>query len=108
MTYARAIDANQPEIVKALRKAGCTVEHLYAVGKGCPDLLVSIDDQVFLIEVKDGTKPPSAQALTPAQITWHKEWCATVHVVNSIAGALEVVAEYRARAARLKNYKSEI
>lgn len=99
MRFARKIDANQPAIVEALRKAGCTVEHLHAVGNGCPDLLVAIENQVFLIEVKDGSKAPSAQKLTPDQITWHTEWKAAVHVVNSIEGALNVVRQYRARAA---------
>lgn len=95
MKYGRKIDANQPEIVKALRAAGCTVEHLHAVGSGCPDLLCAIDGHTFLIEVKDGAKPPSKQALTPDQIVWHQDWKAPVHIVNSVAGALAVVATYK-------------
>lgn len=98
MSYMRKADANQPAIVKALRNAGCTVEHLHAVGKGCPDLLCAIDGQVFLIEIKDGAKPPSAQALTADQIIWHRDWKAEVHVVNSIEAALAVAAKYRATA----------
>lgn len=98
MRYNAKIDANQPEIVAALRKAGCTVQHLHAVGKGCPDLLCAIDGQTFLIEVKDGSKPPSAQKLTLDQITWHLEWQAEVHVVNSVAGALALAAMYKQRA----------
>lgn len=93
--YAKKIDANQPEIVKALRLAGCTVEHLFAVGKGCPDLLCAIDGQVFLVEVKDGAKVPSAQKLTPDQVVWHADWKAQVHIVNSVAAALAVVDLYR-------------
>lgn len=96
MSYMKKADANQPEIVKALRGAGCTVEHLHAVGAGCPDLLCAIDDKVFLIEVKDGAKIPSKQALTPDQVRWHAEWNAEVHIVNSVAAALAVVAIYRA------------
>jgi Holliday junction resolvase len=99
MTRMKKVDANQPEVVKALRKAGCTVEHLHAVGKGCPDLLCAIADQVFLVEVKDGAKPPSAQKLTPDQVVWHAQWQAEVHVVNSVEAALAVVARYQARAA---------
>lgn len=96
MSYMKKADANQPEIVKALRGAGCTVEHLHAVGAGCPDLLCAIDDQVFLIEVKDGSKVPSDQKLTPAQVVWHAQWKAEVHIVNSVAAALTVVAIYKA------------
>lgn len=94
---AARIDANQPEIVKALRAAGCTVEHLHQVGRGCPDLLCAVGNQVFLIEVKDGAKPPSAQKLTPDQVIWHAEWKADVHVVNSVDGAIQVAAIYKAK-----------
>lgn len=99
MKYARKIDANQPAIVAALRKAGCTVEHLHAVGRGCPDLLCAVNDEVFLIEVKDGAKPPSAQKLTADQIIWHQEWKAVVHIVNSVDGALAVAQMYKNRRA---------
>jgi hypothetical protein len=92
--FAR-VDANQPEIVKALRAAGCTVEHLFAVGKGCPDLLCAINYRVFLIEIKDGSKKPSAQALTPDQVRWHAGWKAQVHIVNSVPAALAVVEIYK-------------
>lgn len=91
------IDANQPEIVKALRKAGASVQHLSAVGQGCPDLLVAVNRQVFLIEVKDGAKIPSAQKLTPDQVIWHAGWRAEVHIVNSIEGALEVAQFYKTK-----------
>lgn len=97
MRYGAKIDANQPEIVAALRKAGCTVQHLHAVGKGCPDLLCALNGATFLIEVKDGAKPLSKQALTPDQATWHAGWGARVHVVNSVASALEVVEIYKLR-----------
>lgn len=61
------IDANQPDIVKALRKMGAFVQSLAAVGDGCPDLLVGFRGKTYLIEVKDGDKPPSKRALTPAE-----------------------------------------
>lgn len=95
---AARIDANQPQVVAALRKCGVTVQHLHQVGEGCPDLLCGIGDQVFLVEVKDGSKVPSAQKLTPDQVTWHAAWPTEVHIVNSIAGAIAVAALYRAKA----------
>ena len=97
MSYMRKADANQPAIVKVLRSAGCTVEHLHAVGKGCPDLLCAIDGQVFLIEVKDGAKDASKQKLTADQIVWHKDWKAEVHIVNSTEAAIAVVGKYRTK-----------
>ena len=61
-----AVDANQAEIVKALRKVGATVQPLHRVGQGCPDLAVGHGGVNHMIEVKDGSKPPSARGLTDA------------------------------------------
>lgn len=91
MRIAAKIDANQPEIVQALRKAGATVQTLAAVGKGVPDLLVARCGKLWLIEVKDGSKPPSARKLTPDQVEWHKNWNSPVYVVNNVDEALSVL-----------------
>ena len=61
---AAKVDANQVEIVEELRKAGCTVQHLHQVGKGCPDILVGYMHMNILMEIKDGEKPPSKKVLT--------------------------------------------
>lgn len=90
---ASKVDANQAEIVAHLRKHGASVECLHAVGQGVPDLLVGYDNMTFLIEVKDGNKPPSAQKLTPAQVKWHDEWKGHARVVNSKQEALKVIGE---------------
>lgn len=92
---ATKIDANQPEVVKAMRAAGASVQHLHSVGAGCPDLLCAVDGIAFLVEVKDGSKVPSAQKLTPDQVEWHGSWKSVVHVVNSVDAAIAVVASYR-------------
>jgi len=81
--YAAKIDENQPEIVKALYQAGCDVQTLAAVGKGCPDLLVSIGGKNYLLEVKNSDKPPSAQRLTPDQVEWHRKWRGQVDDVHT-------------------------
>lgn len=84
------VDDNQNEIVDALRKAGCAVLSLAAVGKGCPDLLVQrAGIYLYLLEVKDGSKPPSARRLTPDQKEFFLSWNA--YVVNDIAEALKAV-----------------
>lgn len=95
MKYGAKIDANQPAIVKALRAAGCTVQHLHAVGAGCPDLLCAIQGKTFLIEVKDGAKPASEQKLKPTQLKWHAEWAGEVHIVNSVDAARAVAEHYK-------------
>lgn len=95
---AAKVDANQGEIVKVLRACGVSVQPLHMVGGGVPDLLCALLGFCFLIEVKDGSKVPSAQKLTPDQVTWHAAWKAPVHVANSIDAALAVVAIYQQKA----------
>lgn len=88
---AAAVDANQPEIVKDLRKAGAIVQHLHMVGKGCPDILVGFRGVNYLLEIKDGAKPPSARKLTKDEATWHLQWSGTVSIVNNSNEALAAI-----------------
>ena len=93
MRLAAKVDANQAEIVKTLRSCGVTVQHLHGVGAGCPDLLVysPFIRRMLLLEVKDGSLPPSKRRLTSAQQTFHSEWPADVHIVSSPDDALRAV-----------------
>ncbi len=89
--YAARVDRNQKEIVKALRDAGATVQHLHTVGSGCPDILVGFRGINHLMELKDGAKPPSARKLTPDEEEWHKGWKGQVVTVMSADEALYVL-----------------
>ena len=91
MRRAAKVDANQREVVAALRGAGASVQLLHAVGEGCPDLLVGYKGLNMLLEVKDGSKPPSAQKLTPQQEIWHRDWRGHRVVVNSPEAALGAI-----------------
>jgi hypothetical protein len=86
MVYKR-VDNNQTQIVKALRDMGCTVEHLHAVGKGCPDIIVGFKARNFLLEIKDGDK----KVLTPDQFNWHRLWKGQVNVVTNIDDAKNLI-----------------
>lgn len=89
MRRAAKTDDNQAAIVKALRAAGATVQSLGQVGDGCPDLLIGRRGKTLMLEVKDGAKPPSARALTDAQVLWHRYWRGgPVEIVKSIDDAL--------------------
>lgn len=89
---AARVDANQTEIVEALRAVGCAVLSLAAIGKGVPDLLVWRRGLGYvLIEVKDGNKAPSRQALTDDQARFHDEWPGPVIIANSVSAALRAV-----------------
>lgn len=91
MRRAAKVDANQSEIVGALRAVGASVQTLHAVGQGCPDLLVGFRGQCFTLECKDGSLPPSARQLTTAQDRWHMEWRGHVAVVKSVDEALQAI-----------------
>jgi hypothetical protein len=88
---AAKVDANQEQVVSALRAAGAIVQSLAPIGKGCPDLLCAFRGNLFLLEVKDGSKPPSGQKLTADQQKWHQAWGALVEVVNSPEAALRAI-----------------
>ena len=88
---AARVDANQPQIVKALRDRGCTVICLHTVGKGCPDIMVGYNGINILMEIKDGDKPPSQQNLTPPQQKFFNEWLGSAFIVNSIESALSII-----------------
>jgi len=91
MRYGR-IDDNHTAIVTALRKMpGCSVQSLADCAGGVPDLLVGYGKNNYLLEIKDGTKPPSKRKLTPAQVDWHSRWAGEVHIVTCYEDALEVV-----------------
>ncbi len=94
MIRARKVDANQADVVKVFRAAGATVECLHAVGGGVPDLLIGWHGQNLLVEVKDGTKSPSQRSLTKDQVAWHHAWTGSIHVVESIRHAIEVLLAY--------------
>jgi Holliday junction resolvase len=88
---AARVDDNQAEIVKALRGAGATVTPAHAIGDGFPDLVVGFRMATYLIEVKDGAKPPSAQKLTADQMRWHDGWRGHVAIATSPCEALRII-----------------
>jgi hypothetical protein len=95
MRVAARIDENQPSIVERLRDVGASVEPIHMLGKGRPDLIVGFRGQTFLLEVKDGRKPPSKQKLTDDEAAWHAKWNGHVAVVTDVEGALRVIGATR-------------
>lgn len=88
MRYANRIDANQNAIVDALRAAGATVR-IISQGNGIPDLLVGFQQRTYLMEVKDGEKPPSARKLTVEEAKFFEDWRGgTLLIVNNVEEAL--------------------
>lgn len=84
MRLKAKVDANQPEVVKAMRKIGAVVTPMHQLGKGVADLLVSWRQKWFVMEVKSKSKSD----LTPDQIEWIAEQRAAVVIVTSPAEAV--------------------
>jgi len=104
-------DANHDEIAKAFKRLGFYVHDIHTLGKSS-DLIVhkefmigKNDDGEYItikqsayIEIKDGSKPPSAQKLTPAEKVFKDEIeayanyyiCRTLKDVKTITKDLEL------------------
>jgi len=92
---AAKTDANAKEIDKALLALGASVAKTDGVGGGFPDRVVGFNGKNYLIEYKDGSKPPSKQRLNEQQRRWHDKWQGQVVVVRNPREALEVVLGLR-------------
>ena len=86
MRQAARTDANHQEIMKAFRACGFSVHDTSKLGNGFPDLTVYRPrNGVVLVEIKDGTKPPSKRRLTPAEEAFAKQFpVAVVHRVEDV------------------------
>ena len=89
------VDANQPAVVEALRRIGAAVTPLHTVGKGVADLLVSYRQAWTVMEVKDGTLPPSKRTLTDLERSWIAQQHALVFIVTSPLEAIDVIRRVR-------------
>lgn len=89
----KRVDDNHGEIVAALRRVGAEVQSLASMGGGVPDLLAAFRGDWYVIEVKDGNKPPSKRKLTPDEEKWHAKFShvAPVHIVNTVDEALTAI-----------------
>ena len=93
MRYAAKVDANQKEIVAALRKFGAIVL-ITSQLKNAFDLLVGYNGKLYIVEVKDGTKPTSARKLTAGELKCKEAFESvgiTYHVVTSSEGAISIL-----------------
>jgi len=86
-------DNNQPEIVRAFRELGCSVQHLHAVGQGCPDILIGKYGLNLLVEIKDGKNMPSKKRLTQDEADWHRQWRGQVCIVESTKQAVALITK---------------
>ncbi len=85
-------DRNHAEIINALRKIpNLSVFSTHEVGKGFPDIVVGYKGINYLIEIKDGNKPPSARKLTPDEVKFHSNWRGQIKIVNNLDEVLNLL-----------------
>ena len=88
MRYAKRVDANQDQIVSALRAAG---DYVWIIGLPV-DLLVGFKNHTFLVEVKDGSK----KRLTALQDDFFQNWTgSTLARIDSPEAALRMIGVLR-------------
>lgn len=90
MRRAAKVDANHAEIVGYFRKFGCSVLNISQL-KNCGDLVVAKNHKTAIIEVKDGSKPPSARKLTKGEETFSNGWQGLYIVVQDLSDVIAVV-----------------
>lgn len=84
--WAAKVDANQGEIVQALRDAYCSVLPIHRVGQGCPDLAVGYKGRTYFLEIKT-----AKGNLTPAEIEFMNTWRGHYVIVRTVDEALKAI-----------------
>ena len=95
MITAARKDANHKEIVTAMRKIGAAVIDTSQIKKAF-DCLVIFQGNTFIMEIKDGAKPPSARKLTEGEIECKnliESRGGKYHVIKSVDEALELITK---------------
>lgn len=73
-------DDNQDDLVKVYERLGCKVQRVSAF-LSC-DLIVGGWGVIDWVEIKDGSKPPSARKLSAKEIEFQAKWESARPVVN--------------------------
>lgn len=91
------VDANQREIIEALERAGCGVLNVSQVGCGLPDLIVSWQGVIHLMEVKNPKNHYGQKGLNKNQQTFAAKWIGpkplVVHSIDEAFVALGIRAQ---------------
>jgi Holliday junction resolvase len=96
---AGRVDANQNEIVAVFRQLGCSVAITSNVRGGFPDIVVGVNGLNLLVEIKDGSKVPSARKLTDDEQRFHDNWKGRAVVVESVDDVVALVNGIQRKAA---------
>ncbi len=86
------VDANQKEIVAALKNVGASIIDTARVGKGVPDLIVGFRNETFLMEIKNPKTQYGKKGFNKLQAEWANNWNGgKVSIVRTIEEALKAI-----------------
>ena len=87
-------DANHKEISKAFERLGWSVLYIHQIPNSA-DILVGKCHHNIVIEIKDGSKPPSKRKLTPGEIGFRDRWKGDYRIVTCLQDVLDIDKEYK-------------
>ena len=94
--YARRVDDNHQEIIAVYRAHGFSIKDTSRL-TGFVDLVVGAHGRNYLVEVKDGAKSKSRQALTRAEEDFPAGWRGQITIVRNVDDVLRHCAGVRAQ-----------
>lgn len=89
---AKRTDANQQQIIDAVRAVGAAVYSLHKIGSGSPDLAIGYRGRNYLVEVK----VPGGK-LNKMQVGFKAMWAGQYDVVSTVDEALRVIGAIRSK-----------
>ena len=94
MSFRRAArtDDNQAEVVACFRRLGWSVLIINQL-KNCCDIIVAKGGETIAIEVKDGSKPPSARKLSEGEQKFKDNWYGRWELIESIDDVIKLNGE---------------
>jgi Holliday junction resolvase len=86
-------DDNHRDIVATFRACHASVLDTASLGNGAPDLIIGYNKQTVLVEVKDGSKPPSKRKLTLDEVEFMNTWRGKYVIIESVDDVIALLRE---------------
>ena len=94
MKRAARTDNNHKEISVAFMSLGWSVLDIHQI-PNCADILVGKWNHSIVIEIKDGSKPPSKQKLTQGEIKFRDRWRGDYRIITCLQDVIDLDQEYK-------------
>lgn len=77
--------------MRALLRAGATIQNLYMIGEGRPHLIVGFGGKNYLLYIKGPKSPKPTDKLSPSQEKWSDLWRGHWAIVKDEMEALTAI-----------------